>query len=441
MKNKLFYFFGAAFLLCSVSMFTSCSSDDDPVVDPPIDNPGGGDDESYQWEVSGEYFEGNKNALKMSYNGEELKGKKVIITTDKEKKTASIVLKGIETDFLIFKLTPSSPIPGEKEIKLEKVELTHGENGTFLFEGEDKTATRTMTYKGTIKEGEISIDIKNTLDNQELAGTWNLAPIDNMQGCNNNSPLWIDWDSYVEIDPGEIPNGDKVITGLNQSPNSLFTLLFFVGEDVFAEAYGFELKIEQTIKNILQSVTAQPNGSMFATYSYSGDLTKPEWSSEMSHNIIRYYYGEEPGQIYVEVNSDFILSAIGGLLTKTRANEQDIIESIQPLIDILKPALEKGFPCKYELKNNKMKINLDGEFTLKLLKELTTLLNTPSINELIMSFITENETLAPYATNVDKLLKSLPNALTYKGSEGSPNDLSGECTFVKVGLQLVKAAE
>ena len=441
MKNKLFYFFGAAFLLCSVSMFTSCSSDDDPVVDPPIDNPGGGDDESYQWEVSGEYFEGNKNALKMSYNGEELKGKKVTITTDKEKKTASIVLKGIETDFLIFKLTPSSPIPGEKEIKLEKVELTHGENGTFLFEGEDKTATRTMTYKGTIKEGEISIDIKNTLDNQELAGTWNLAPIDNMQGCNNNSPLWIDWDSYVEIDPGEIPNGDKVITGLNQSPNSLFTLLFFVGEDMFADMYGFELKIEQTIKNILQSVTAQPNGSMFATYSYSGDLTKPEWSSEMSHNIIHYYYGEEPGQIYVEVNSDFILSAIGGLLTRTRADEQDIIESIKPLIEVLKPALEKGFPCKYEFKNNKLKINLDGEFTLKVLKELTTLLNTPSINELIMSFITGDETLAPYATNVETLLKSLPNALTYKGSEGNPNDLSGECTFVKVGLQLVKAAE
>ena len=88
-----------------------------------------------------------------------------------------------------------------------------------------------------------------------------------------------------------------------------------------------------------------------------------------------------------------------------------------------------------------MKINLDGEFTLKVLKELTTLLNTPSINELIMSFITGDETLAPYATNVDKLLKSLPNALTYKGSEGNPHELSGECTFVKVGLQLVKAAE
>lgn len=448
MKNKLFYLFGAAFLLCSIGTFTACSDgDDDPIVEVPggDDDENGGDDNDDTWVLSGEYFAGNANILKMTYNGEELTGRKVIVKTDEENKKASLVLEGIEKKLNIMdlKLKPSSPIPGEERINLNDIQLTVNADATeYTFKGEDKTATRVMTYKGSIKKGEMNIDITNELTRNELVGTWSL-PVKTSwwdTSCKNSAPLWIDWDTYVAINPGEIPNGDKPITGLDQNPNSLFTTLLIFAADPAMSSFGFTLTIEQWIANMLNSITAQSNGCIFAKYSYSGDVENPLWSEKMSHNIIRYYYGENPNQVYIEANIDFLLDALLGALTRTRT-EGDINEIIAPLIEILKPALEKGFPCTYEINGNNLKINLDGTFTLNLLKRLVNVLNNPTINPLIMSLLENDATLATYAPNVKLLLESLPDALTYKGNEDDPKDRSGECTFVKIGLQLEKAAE
>lgn len=449
MKNKLFYLFGAAFLLCSIGTFTACSDgDDDPIVEVPggDDDENGGDDNDDTWVLSGEYFAGNANILKMTYNGEELTGRKVIVKTDEENKKASLVLEGIEKKLNIMdlKLKPSSPIPGEERINLNDIQLTVNADATeYTFKGEDKTATRVMTYKGSIKKGEMNIEITNELINKTLSGVWEL-PVEvnlfNGTNCTNSAPLWIDWDSYVLINPGEIPIDNGSIKGLNQNPNSLFTWLLVMLADSNMSGLGFSLPTEQWIANMLNSITVQSNGCMYAKYSYSGDVENPLWSEKMSHNIIRYYYGENPNQVYIEANIDFLLDALLGALTRTRT-EGDINEIIAPLIEILKPALEKGFPCTYEINGNNLKINLDGTFTLNLLKRLVNVLNNPTINPLIMSLLENDATLATYAPNVKLLLESLPDALTYKGKQDDPKDRSGECTFVKIGLQLKKAAE
>lgn len=427
-------------MLCSISTFTACSDgDEDPIVEIPD-----GDKDDGKDDIAGLNGKYEDKTLKMIYNGEELTGKRVNFTADEKLEKATIVLSGVEKDItdmlggiISVKFTTNSPVPGEKEIKLENVALSASTDGsTYSFEGKDENSNRTMLYKGTVKNGEMSIDITNSLVKQELAGTWNLAPIQNMLGCTEASPLWLDWDSKVKIDPGTIPNGDSTISGLDNDPNGLFSLLFFVGEDMFAQMYGFELKIQQTIAHLLQSVTVQPNGCMYATYSYSNDLNNPAWSNEMSRNIIRYYYGDKPGQIYIEANADFILNAIGGLLTRTRAEDQDLAQLAKPLIEALRPALEEGFPCTYDVNGDKIKISLDGEFTLKVLKELVTLINDPNINTLIMYLIEQDETLAPYADNVKLLLSTLPNALMYKDDSHTE-----PCEYVKVGFQLVKASE
>lgn len=454
MKNKLFYLFGAAFLLCSIGTFTACSDGDgDPIVEVPggDDDENGGDDNDDTWVLSGEYFAGNANILKMTYNGEELTGRKVALTVDDENKKASMVLEGVEKDLgamlsgiIDLKLKPSSPIPGEEKITLSDIELTPNADATeYTFKGEDRNATRVMKYNGTIKKQEMSIEITNELTNKTLSGVWELpveANLFNGTTCTNSAPLWIDWDSYVLINPGEIPNGDEFITGLNQNPNSLFTWLLVMLADSNVSGLGFSLPTEQWIANMLNSITVQSNGCMYAKYSYSGDVDHPLWSEDMSHNILRYYYGENPNELYIEANIDFLLNALLGALTRTRA-ESDLEEVISPLIQTLKPALEKGFPCTYEIKGDKMKINLDGAFTLEVLKRLVTVLNDPTINPLIMSLLENDATLATYAPNVKLLLESLPDALTYKGIQDDPKDRSGECTFVKIGLQLKKVAE
>ena len=223
-------------------------------------------------------------------------------------------------------------------------------------------------------------------------------------------------------------------------PASLFTWIFSVGDDNFLAGMGItgiDVKIQQWIKNLLQSVTVQPNGCMYATYSYSGDLSTPSWSSEMSHNIIRYYHGEERNQVYIEANIDFILSALGGVLTRTRANDDQTFEALsKALIETLRPAIENGFPCTYEITDNKMKINLDGKFTRNILIKLVDILNEPNINALVLGLIENDEALKAYKSNVETILQTLPVALKYK------NDNKTEpCEFVKVGFQLVKTTE
>lgn len=438
MKNKLFYLFGATLLLCSVSMFTACSSDDNGPIDEPIPP-------VEPWELSGEYLGETQNVLKMTYNGYELTGKKVTIKADENNKTASIELEGTEKDLgsmlnnlVTLKITTNSPIPGEKKITLKNVALSSSDRGaSYSFEGEDANSTRTMTYKGIIKKGELSIDITNNLAKQELAGTWNLGPVKNNSDvdCRTASPLWIDWDTNVKVNLGAVDAGLGFPIELNYSPNEILTMVMcWIGPAI-------NLDIETMVANQLKDITAQPSGSMFATYAWDSDTNNSDrWSSEMNHNIMRYYYGETSEKVYIEADIDFVLKALGGLMN-TRATEQENLQVlIDHLIDILKPVLEKGFPCTYLIEEDNLKLTLDGVFVRDALKAIVKILNDPAINPLIMSLIENDETLAPYKENIKLLLETMPDALTYHDGE-TEQDFTGECTYVNIGLYLAKAAK
>lgn len=456
MRNKLFYLFGTAFLLCSIGTFTSCTKIENLSEEFTGDNSGGGTTEEKELvDLNGDYFEGGDNTLILSYNGEALTGKKATFLADEENATATIVLSGVEKDLsamigglMDFKLTTNSPIPGEKEVTLTDLDLfTNSTHNVFSFSGKEVQPTRTITYEGKIKEGTMTMDITNVLANQELAGTWDLGPLDFMKGCVKGSPFWIDWDTKVALIIGDINIGDTHVSALDQYPNGLFTLLFMCGDPSMAEMFGLDLQIEQWIANLLKDVTAQPNGCMFATYSYSGDLANPAWSSEMSRNILRYYYGEKPGQLYVEANVDYIVDVLGGLLggITTRATDPEgAKEAGRQLVAALTPALEKGFLCDYELTDGgtKMKININGEFMVNVLRKLIALANDPYANEFIMPILENDPTLAQFAPNVKSLLKCLPFALKYfEGSGDNEAKYKGECKYLKIGLQLVKGAK
>lgn len=94
MKNRLFYLIGTALLLCSTGTFTSCINGvDDEYLDQK--NIGGGsakDDESELPDLNGEYSENGDFELKMTYNGEKMGGKKVIVMADEKLETATFTL-------------------------------------------------------------------------------------------------------------------------------------------------------------------------------------------------------------------------------------------------------------------------------------------------------------------------------------------------------------
>ncbi len=452
MKNKLSYFIGVAFVLCYTSTFTSCINGvDDEYLEQKLSGEGESNNEEGEElpDLNGDYCVGGDFDLKMTYNGEELSGKKVTIAADELNETAVITLAGVEQDLsslvgglVPFSFTSFSPIPGVKEITFTNVRL-YKSGTSYLFTGEEVNPTYTMTYQGTIENEKMSIDIKHQLVNQELAGTWKLAPVKNTGNSKDFAPLWCDWQSEMVTSLGIIyidmfGTGRPSPLALNKyNFNGIFTLLAgSLSPIVMNMLLGQQIGLENIVGNMLQSINAEKNGCMFATYSYSGDLQHPEWSSDMPHNALRYYYGKE-GQIYLEANTDLIVSLIGGLInpTITRADPQVTVQLGKDLVEILIPVLQEGIPCDYVLDGNNLIVNIDGQLLKKLLSKLMELANDEVAHPYVMDFI---NTLGDFSTNIEELLSTMPDALKYQKINKETGEPEGECGDVKLGLRFVK---
>lgn len=467
MKNKLFYLIGVAGLLSYTGTFTSCVNGvDDEYLEQRFTESTETEEKGEELlDINGDYCSEGDFELKMTCNGQPLDGKKVVMAVDENHETATITLAATETDLesligqlpggvggliggLGLRYTGCSPVPGEKEVTITNVPLFRSGNN-YIFKGSHIQPTFSLTYKGIIEDEKMTIDLSYELTNQKLAGTWNLGPVETdfamkYTNCTTSSPLWVDWKSEVEIDPGSIAG----ITSLNQKPNSLFTwLIVMLGDPYMSSSYGIDLPIQKWISNLLKSVTAQPNGGMYAIYSYSGDVNNPQWSSAegMPHDAIRYYYdSEKPDQkLYIELNSGMIVNLIKGFITPmSRSTRADIDygntkEIGKQLIKLLVPILEKGIPIDYELKDNELKINIDGVVFRDILAKLSDLANDPAARTFIDEFL-DSMNLGTYKENVTKLMSTLPNALKYNEYDNKTQTGTGECEYVKVGFRLVK---
>lgn len=469
MKNKLFYLLGtAAMLTCSTGMFTSCVNgvDDEYLeLQGQGSNSGNTDTEGEEVslpEINGDYFKGGENELTLIYNGEELTGKKVTVAADEKNETAVITLAGAEQDLtsllnglLEFKFTANSPVPGVSEITMPNVKLYTSGNTSYIFKGDIVEPTYTLSVDGTIEDGKMTMKVNHQLANKELAGTWNLAAKANCTGTNPTagSPLWVDWNSQVKLAlsiPGSTLN-------LNQPFNGIFGLVGgFLSGTVMKMIVGQNIHLQDLIRNMLQGVTAQPDGCMYATYSYSGDIMNPQWSSEMPRNALRYYYGEEAGKLNLEVNADYIISLIGGLLNpaSTRAADPEVTKQLgRELIQLLIPVLKDGVPCNYTLEGDNLTLEIDGVVLRDILRKLAELGNDEYASTFIEDFL--NSSLPDMAETLLGLIKTLPDALQYyealdANGDGKVNDddydpetkrplkPSGECQYVKLGLKFVR---
>ena len=455
MKNKLFYLIGIATLLCYASTFTSCINGVDDEYLELVNNGGNGnsneDDETIELpDLNGDYVAGGEFELvKMTYNGEELTGKAVNVAADEQNQTATITLTGTEQDLtemlgglMEFKFTTLSPVPGVKEIILPNVKL-YNSGTSYLFKGEVIEPTYILSYEGTIEDGKMNINLKHELVGANpLAGTWNLAPLKDTGNSPVYAPLWFECNSTVKIDMGKVS-----IISINQPIQGIISLLTgSMSTLITGGILGTKIKVEQLVLKILRDITAEKNGSIFATYSYSGDVTTPQWSSEMSHNILRYYYGEEEGKFFVEANTDFLVNAIGGLIPSiatsapiTRAGDPEHTKAIgRELIAMLTPLLRDGIPCEYtfdNVQNGELAINIEGECLRKLLLKVLELANDEYAKTFVEEFINSN--LGDFAGNIKLLLQNAPAGLTYY--EGtSPENYSGECGPTKLGLKFVR---
>ncbi|HJA56641.1 MAG TPA: DUF4925 domain-containing protein [Candidatus Bacteroides intestinigallinarum] len=455
MKNKLFYLIGVASLLSYTGTFTSCVNGvDDEYLEQKFTDNGGTNDKGEELpDLNGDYSIEGDYELVMTCNGEPLDGKKVVMAVDETNESATITFSAAETDLesviglipganliqgMGLKYTGNSPVPGEKEITITNVPLF--KNGTsYMFKGEINPPTYSMTYLGKIEDEKMTVDINYELTNKEIEGTWKLKPNIYTGASKTMTPLWYDWDTNLKIKFGILNMPELGLKNLNldtYTPNALYELLVLL-----SPAALNIIDLEQTIADLLQSITALPNGSLYATYAWDSNTSNPDrWSSNMGRNIIRYYYGKEEDRLYVEIDGQFIINTIKSLIPPSRATrgvEDDLKALGTKLVGILKPALENGIPCTYHLEGNKMSINIDGEFLLNALKTISEVVNNEAAKPYIMQFLESNKTIAPFAPNIAILLERLPDLLTYK-DESMGGTLSGECKYVKIGLHLEK---
>lgn len=452
MKNKLSYLISVACFLSYTSTFTSCVNGvDDEYLEQKITEGTGSEEEGEELpDLNGEYSMQGDFDLEMFCNGDELEGQKIVMAVDENNETATITFSALETDLesviglipganliqgMGLKYTGSCIIPGEKELTFTNVPL-YKNGSSYIFKGSLIEPTYTMKFEGKMADEKMSMEVNYELTNQTLAGTWMLQKPNLELPSPLMTPLWFDWDTDIQIRFGEInmPGlGDMSID--TYTPNELQGLLYL------AKAFGV-FDAQQMIADLLQSITAMPNGSLYATYAWDDDTSNPDrWSSNMNRNIMRYYYDEEKeDRIYVEINGQFLVNTIKSLIQpspSSRGAAEDLKALGTELIEFLKPALENGIPCTYKLDGNKMSINIDGEFLLGALKLIAKVGNNEAALGFLMPLIQSEPSIAAYAPNIEIFLKRLPDLLTYKTEKGD-GKFEGECKYVKIGLHLEK---
>ena len=452
MKNKLSYLISVACFLSYTSTFTSCVNGvDDEYLEQKITEGTGSEEEGEELpDLNGEYSMQGDFDLKMICNGDELEGQKVVMAVDENNETATITFSALETDLesviglipganliqgMGLKYTGSCVIPGEKELTFTNVPL-YKNGSSYIFKGSLIEPTYTMKFEGKMADEKMSMEVNYELTNQTLAGTWMLQKPNLELPSPSMTPLWFDWDTDIQIRFGEInmPGlGNMSID--TYTPNELQGLLYL------AKMIGV-FDAQQMIADLLQSITAMPNGSLYATYAWDNDTSNPDrWSSNMSRNIVRYYYDEEKAdRLYLDINGQFLVNTIKSLVQPspgTRGAAEDLKALGTELIEFLKPALEKGIPCTYKLDGNKMSINIDGEFLLGALRLIAKVGNNEAALGFLMPLIQSEPSIAAYAPNIKIFLNRLPDLLTYKTEKGN-GTFEGECKYVKIGLHLEK---
>lgn len=464
MKPKLLLLFGIVIALSTLVTLNSCVNGvDDEYLELQSNNQQGGNkpgDEVKLPDLNGDYTSGGEWDLRMSYNGEELKGKKVTIAADDTNETAIITLAGGEQDLtqllgglLEFKYTDYSPIPGVEELVIPNVKLfKNGER--YLFRGEHDGENFHLSYFGTVEDGKMEIELQHRLKNESLVGRWDLAPKKETGTTTQYSPLWLDWASEVKVSLGKISSFN-----LSNRMNGIFSLLAgAISKNIMQQIVGQKIGLQDIILNMLKSIEAAPDGSMIATYSYSGDVGAPAWSSNMPHNALRYYFDPQKpeSRIYLVIDNDMLMGLIGGLAAPatraigrgTRA-ESPITREADPettkrigreLIEMLKPLLRRGIPCDYTVDEaGAMVINIDGALLRDVLRKLLELANDEVARPAVEEFLWAN--VGDFAPNLLLMLDTMPNALIYGAESTDENGVkiySGECAYVNLGLKLKK---
>lgn len=322
MKKNLFYAFA---LIGSMGLFAACSEEGEKGVDKELLE-----------ELNTTFTTSDaSNQFTLTYSDAPMAGKTATFNSA-DGKTAQIVLAGTTMSqlkpLLGVDLVNPGVVPGETSTTLN-VNLTPvGETG-FAFEGTDEANGRSLAYKGTIEKGKLVMDVKVTMADNELTGTWNLYQ--KVEG-ETTYPIRMKWGSSAPLfgfmEPGALLEivAQLPLIGEGDNKQSLITV----------------------ISGLLQNITFAADGNIIASYSDAADMATPDWKKSPA-NMVQYVVKD--GMVYVYLNIDAIMSAAITPQTSTKALDlSSILGILLPKLPEIAPMLTSGIPLGYTIDDNGM---------------------------------------------------------------------------------------
>lgn len=398
MKKNLFYYLFA--VICSVTLFTSCSDDDDEKMVNPVP----------QTTFTGE------NGLQLTYNGAPMPGKKVTFTPDATNaQKATLRLEGeFDLNGILGKAKsaaaredvsmPTAPgvLPGSPVVTLP-VDLTiNGDQCSFA--GTSETDYCTFSYKGEVSAGAMELDLSEVkLKNAKLAGmTWKLEPYDETNP-NETDPIYLVWEA------------EKKVLGLMPIESALKIALRM---DLIAAGADNKISATDMLGTVLQDVTFMEDGNIVATYKDAAN-GGTEWTKSPVN--LAQYVVENDNQMKVFLNPAAIIAAVNNA-----GRAVDVQAVIQQAIQMLYPMLVNGVPVAFGQTDDALSVYLNTELLLPLLKTLVVpLLSDEEVVAMLVELMKKDPDFGEMAGLAEPTLKAFPEIIE-------------STTKVEIGLNFVK---
>lgn len=398
MKKNLFYYLFA--VICSVTLFTSCSDDDDEKMVNPVP----------QTTFTGE------NGLQLTYNGAPMPGKKVTFTPDATNaQKATLRLEGeFDLNGILGKAKsaaaredvsmPTAPgvLPGSPVVTLP-VDLTiNGDKCSFA--GTSETDYCTFSYKGEVSAGAMELALSEVkLKNAKLAGmTWKLKPYDK-EDPNETDPIYLVWE------------GEKKVFDFLPIESVLKLALRM---ELIAAGADHKVSATEMLGTVLQDVTFMEDGNIVATYKDAAN-GGTEWTKSPVN--LAQYVVENDNQIKVFLNPAAIIAAVNNA-----GRAVDVQTVIQQTIQMLYPMLVNGVPVAFEQTEDALSVYLNTELLLPLLKTLVVpLLSDEEVVAMLVELMKKDPDFSEMADLAEPMLKAFPEIIE-------------STTKVEIGLNFVK---
>lgn len=396
MKKNLFYYLFA--VICSVTLFTSCSDDDDEKMVNPVP----------QTTFTGE------NGLQLTYNGAPMPGKKVTFTPDATNaQKATLRLEGeFDLNGILGKAKsaaaredvsmPTAPgvLPGSPVVTLP-VDLTiNGDQCSFA--GTSETDYCTFSYKGEVSAGAMELALSEVkLKNAKLAGmTWKLKPYDK-EDPNETDPIYLVWEAEKKVFDF-LPIESVLKLALRM--------------ELIAAGADHKVSATEMLGTVLQDVTFMEDGNIVATYKDAAN-GGTEWTKSPVN--LAQYVVENDNQIKVFLNPAAIIAAVNNA-----GRAVDVQTVIQQAIQMLYPMLVNGVPVAFEQTEDALSVYLNTELLLPLLKTLVVpLLSDEEVVAMLVELMKKDPDFSEMAA--EPMLKAFPEIIE-------------STTKVEIGLNFVK---